>query len=189
LVVGRSGCSISCVTSRHEILSERSGRDWDAMVRDRNAGGARLGLLKSGRYVGCEGCRVELLCSTRRRHPRVGKVRPCWVSQSIVTHASELGLLTIVDGHSHCGNVEVTRWWERRVTGKQRRGLHEWCTALGNPMAETGDSSVGKRGDRDDQWCVVMGSASLLNSQLTLGTPVVWFAETSNDGPLGMSIS
>jgi hypothetical protein len=56
-------------------------------------------------------------------------------------------------------------------------------------MAETGDSSVGKRGDRDDQWCVVMGSASLLNSQLTLGTPVVWFAETSNDEPLGMSIS
>jgi len=107
LVVGRSGCSISCVTSRHEILSERSGRDWDAMVRDRNAGGARLGLLKSGRYIGCEGRRVELLCSTRRRHPRVGKVRPCWVAQSIVTHASKLGLLTIVDGHSHCESNEV----------------------------------------------------------------------------------
>ena len=34
-----------------------------------------------------------------------------------------------------------------------------------------------------------MGSASLLNSRLTLGTPVVWFAETSNDKPLGMSIN
>lgn len=50
-------------------------------------------------------------------------------------------------------------------------------------------SKVGKRGDRDDQWQVVVGSASLLNSSLTLGTPVVWFAETSNDKPLGMPIS
>ena len=90
-------------------MSERSGRHWDAMIRDRNAGGARLGLLKSSRYVGCKGGRVQLLCSTRRRHPRVGKVRSCWVAQCIVTHASELGLLTIVDGHSHCGKREV-RW-------------------------------------------------------------------------------
>lgn len=67
--------------------------------------------------------------------------------------------------------------------------LHGAYATLVNPEAETGGSNVGKRGDRDDQWQVVVGSASLLNSRLTLGTPVVWFAETSNDKPLGMSIS
>lgn len=69
------------------------------------------------------------------------------------------------------------------------RVLHGAYATLDNPEAETGGSKVEKRGDRDDQWQVEVGSASLLNSGLTLGTPVVWFAETSNDKPRGMSIS
>ena len=54
-------------------------------------------------------------------------------------------------------------------TGEQRRVLHGAQATLVNPEAETGGSNVGKRGDRDDQWQVVMGSASLLNSRLTMG--------------------
>ena len=78
------------------------------MVWDGDAGGTLDGLglrggmrLETSRHVWCDGGLVHLLVGVPRcRHPRIREVR-LWVTQRVVAHPVELGLLAIVDSHCH----------------------------------------------------------------------------------------
>lgn len=57
--------------------------------------------VETGRHVWWDRGLVHLLLRwTGARHPRVGEVR-LRVTQRVVAHTVELGLLTIIDGHCH----------------------------------------------------------------------------------------
>lgn len=109
------------------------------MVRNRNARRPLYGLslrggmrLEASRHVWCNRSRVHLrLRSTRSGNPRIGEVR-LRVTQRVVAHAGELGLLAIVDGHGHVETVgdggEALSATKRRAV-QEDRGTVEWAMA------------------------------------------------------------